>query len=165
MNFPPPLDRLKIIFRALLIAEIILSVILIPMSFGYGMMLEDPNQEVATVQPTAAEIMGAVVIGGLVLVVILAFLAALIVAWVGLFLYRPWARWLYVGVHTSGILFSIAFGVFDFSYQWGLIHSIETVSFFLAGCNVSLLFFSELSQAFDTSATETPVVASMADQT
>jgi hypothetical protein len=112
--------------------------------------------------------MGAVVIGGLVLVFILTFLAVSIAAWVGLFFYRPWARWLYVGVQASGILLSIVFGIFDFSYQWGLINAIDTVSCFLAGCNVSLLFFSELSQAFDASAAlakETPVVAAMADQT
>jgi hypothetical protein len=156
MSFPPSLDRLKFIFRGLLIAEISMFFMLMAMTFGYGFVSEGTPPAEA-IEPTEAEIAGMVVALAFGLLVIVVFLAALITAWIGLFQYRPWARWLYLGVYVTGCLISLLVGLFDFSFQWGLINAVDATVSGIVGCNVSLLLFSELSSAFDASAQEPPI--------
>ena len=80
-------------FRGFLIADIIFSVLLI-------IGTESPSEPEPVSDPDALLVLLALVV-----------LVALIASWIGLFLYKHWARQIYLVLSVLGILFTLSEGI------------------------------------------------------
>ncbi len=75
-------------------------------------------------------------------------IAANIVAWVGLFRYRVWARWLYLGVHLSMRAIALPFAILDHSPTWSLISLVENFGSLIQGAIMAIVFLSPIANRF-----------------
>lgn len=163
INLPPSPEQLKSLLRGLLIGEICLAVIIIMAYAGFGFYIGfnaayEPQLSTEQEGLTASE----TVVLGFSFLGLVVGLPSLVVAYVGLFRSRNWARWLYLGCMALAYVGMLPISLFQYSYahDWGLLHALNGVAAVITGCNLSLLFFSELARTFST-----PIVSSSAQDT
>lgn len=145
-NLPPSLGQLRALFLRLLDAEVCLAIVTV-----FAVMVLDSISRRSESLLNELSPSESVVLVGYVLFAVLTSLV-LIVAWIGLFLRSNWARWLYLGVHMLrhvGIIPIVMFT--ELTYLGGLPTYLLLLSSLLVGCNLSLLFFSELATIFNGS--------------
>ncbi len=143
---PPPAERLRSVFRSFLIAEICIFVLFVPVSVMEVLVLES---SLKGVPQTGTFPVAETVVAGFACLLFVILIPAIIVAWVGLFQTRSWARWLYFRVHAVGYSVMIASSLFNWSYQWGFTNSLGSVGSVITGCILSLLFYSDLARDFE----------------
>ena len=80
--------------------------------------------------------------------VFLILIPAQIVAWVGMFRSRSWARWLYLALVIVTNCIVILLSISDFSMQWGLVTSVEDLGSYCAGAILALAFLSPMAKLF-----------------
>ena len=154
IQLPPSKSLQRSIFSSLLIADILLCFLALPIGFWQGSIysswLAESGLEVET---TDIEML----VGALWIMLLVVMLPATIVAWVGLFQYRNWARWLYLLLMLAGNLLAIPLGCFDYSFQWGVLTAIVDLMGPVEGALVAIVFFSPLAAEFSTDNTDCDV--------
>ncbi len=83
------------------------------------------------------------------LVVLVVFIVALVVAWVGLWLLKRWARTLYATLVVISLVLTLFLGPVVTSALAAALYSISSLA---AGVMLGLLWFSELRGKFETPA-------------
>ena len=73
---------------------------------------------------------------------------AQIIAWVGLFQLKNWARWLHLALFGIGVCISILTGIADFSMKWSLVYAVSDLAYFSTGAILALAFLSPLEKQF-----------------
>ena len=146
-KLPPSNSFLRSLFQSLLIADISLTPLALPIAFWQNSLSESwLDQAGLEMEMTGVEMFIAA-LGIMLLVVIL---PSVIVAWVGMFRYRNWARWLYLFLIVAGYLLAIPMACFDYSLQWGLLTAIEDLVSPVQGALVAIAFLSPLASDFST---------------
>lgn len=145
MKLPPNETTLVTILRGLLIAEIVITVLAIPLLLFSGAIVESVLQDAGFNSEASDAEMVVVAFSCMFFVVIV---PALIVSWIGLFNFWNWARWLYLGANVVGSLLAIPISVFDFSFQWGLPTAILDLAAPISGAIVAIVFLSPVAHRF-----------------
>ena len=162
-QFQPDGRMLHQYFSGLLIAQIILSFVLVPVIiFGQTMLdnsmdasaeasAETTNSEMmdasaeASAETTNSEMMIAV----FYLVFLLVLIPATIASWIGLFLYKNWGRWLYFAMTVFSTLLNLSISIFDFSATWGFVSSLLEIDCMLTGAILVMIFLTQLANRFN----------------
>jgi len=145
LDFPPSEKSLHQIFIALLITEIAFFVLTVPLSFFGGMMAEAAIEEaVGPTEMTGPEVAVTVLASMIALVGI----PSLIASWVGLFLYKSWARWLYAATGlVLGIIY-VPISFMDFTLTWGLPSALNDLASVVSGAILATIFLTPLAHRF-----------------
>lgn len=117
MSLPPSETDLVKIFRGLIVADIVIAVVSMPLAMVSGVLAEAALREAGiSEQASSAD----AVVAAFSCMILVVAIPAQIVSWIGLFNFRSWARWLYLGTVVATLLMAIPIGYLDFSYSWGL---------------------------------------------
>lgn len=146
-QFQPDGRMLHQYFSGLLIAQIVLSFVLVPVIIFGQIMLDnsmDASAE-ASAEITNSEMMIAV----FYLVFLLVLIPATIASWIGLFLYKNWGRWLYFAMTVFSTLLSLSISIFDFSANWGFVSSLIEIDCLLTGAILVMIFLTQLANRFN----------------
>jgi hypothetical protein len=149
MKSTPSETAMVYILRGLLIAEIVMTILAVPLSLFSSMIAESAFQEARLTQETSDATVAVVGYIHLLFFFAIAILPALIVSWIGLFNFWSWSRWLYLLTNVAAYLLAIPLGFFDFSFQWGLPSAILDLAQPLTGAIAAIVFFSPISVRFD----------------
>jgi cell division protein FtsW (lipid II flippase) len=143
MQLPPDETSLLRIFRGLLVADVVLTLLTLLLSLIGGAMVEESYASTDSQNPQETVFLLAFV--GLLMLMVL---AVLIVSWIGLFLYQNWARWLYLGLNLGLSLIFLPFAALDLSPQWGLATSVGTLGSLCTGAVLTLLFLTPVARRY-----------------
>lgn len=158
------ISQLITAMQVLLVAEIALTVIDVGIEIAEESvvaairpdLVANQQQQGAGAAPFAAEAEASeieIVVGLVLIVLFLGLLALLISSWVGLFLLRPWAPWLYLSMTVVGSVLGLLGGLFDVAPHWGLSSWIGGVGGQVSGALLALIFLTPLAQQFQSSTT------------
>ncbi len=142
---PPAEEIINRVYRRLLIAEICLVVAIIPLTFFSVVIFESVSGDTRT-PPIDNGLIG--FIFGASCIIFMIGIAANIVAWIGLFKYRLWARWLYLGVHISMRVIGLPFQILDTSSSWGLVSFLSDAGSLVTGAILAIMFLSPVANRF-----------------
>ena len=142
MEIPPRDSQLINVFRNLLIAEILLSVVGMLLAIGEGAAIPQPE--------SSAEFS---VLDGLQLgagaIFLFLCLPALIAAWIGLFSFRAWARRLYFILMVIVTCISLPISFFDVSLDWGFTDVLMSISSTISGAIIAIMYLTPIAKLFD----------------
>lgn len=141
MQIPPSKNTIAKIFKSLLIAEIAIAAFILPISIIEASIIEQRGLIIETEDPN-------LFLSGISILLMIVMLAALITSWVGLFRFRRWARWLYLGTLLVANIVFIPFSCFDLSVHWGLSLSVSDISCYITGSILAIIFLSPLADQF-----------------
>ena len=139
---------IETVFQTLLICQIVLLFLtiflLIVDEFLTGQAVKDL---VGEQEMSSAWAIISVVLFAFLLAIIL---PALIASIVGLFFWKPWARWLYCATWLIVTIIMLVYSVFDFQwdFRWGLPDSIRALSDVVDGAILTLLFIPPVATRF-----------------
>ena len=150
---PPPLpppnvlvsENLSRWLRACLIAEIFMALASVPLAVGSEMLVQDKFPDVETgfaIVDGGDTLVGAIVLLGLTLV------PAIIASWIGLFLRKPWAPWLYLGIRVAALILNSLIGLITIELTWGVFHVFSGTQDALSGVVLALIFLTPLRDEF-----------------
>jgi len=151
MNFPPSKTDLATLLRGLLIFEICFGIVVFVMgiietSMGDEFLLEaGVSQELSDLQTLSVAVFG---------VALVVLIPALIASWVGLFQQKNWSRWLYLFVSVASCLLMVFFGFFHWTYRWGVVEALESLTSVVSGLILAICFLSPLASEFNSNAGE-----------
>ena len=146
MTSPISVEKLTTVLRGLLIAEICFSVIGIPLSLYSAIATSAYLENAGIVEPELSD--AGTAVAAFSFLFVLVFVPCLIVSWIGLFNFWGWSRWLYLATNVAGILLTIPFSIFDFSFQWGLPTAILDIGQPITGAIAAIIFLSPLGNRF-----------------
>lgn len=136
------IDTLKSIFRYLLIGEIVLCVLAI-LLWSIGNVI---FQGVYPVVEPAEWVVISIGIFSIFYLVVLLPIA--IFAWIGLFSFKNWARWLHIVLFVVGNLTSLLVTVASYEPSWRVVDLTFSLASTCTGAIIALSFLSPLSQCF-----------------
>ena len=145
MKFPPDKQSLALILRGLLVFEITSRVIVL----GIGIFESIVADQTFTEMGIVPEFSDLEMFSSAVLAVALVILFPMAIAsWIGLYLQKNWARWLYLLSLVLTHLLSIFVGFFTWTYRWGLVEGLESISGTATGLILAICFLSPLATEF-----------------
>jgi hypothetical protein len=161
LNVQPNQKTVSVWFRGLLIAEVSLFMIAVPLSLISAFLFETAQEEIeSSVELPVTHVLFV----GLGCISLLIGLPALIISWVGLFLFKPWARWLYLGVQIGFRLLVLPFSLTDYSPTWGFITALTDFGSLITGSILAIVFLSPLAKEFLNTPASTDPASSGADR-
>lgn len=133
--------------RWLVIIDAVISFLLFPAYMFEGAIIEAlaPRQGVGNIIAPRANVPMLIFLCSILVIL----MALSLVAWVGLYNLKPWSRWLFLGITIAGFALQVIFGLFDFSYRWGLISALDSSSQLLVGAILAMVFVSPLREKFN----------------
>lgn len=146
MTISISVEKLTTVLRGLLIAEICISVMAIPLSLYSDFVVSAIWENAGIAEPELSD--AGTVVAAFSSLFVLVFVPCLIVSWIGLFNFWGWSRWLYLATNVAGILLTIPFSFFDFSFQWGLPTAILDIGQPITGAIAAIIFLSPLGNRF-----------------
>ena len=145
MKFPPDKQSLALILRGLLVFEITSRVIVL----GIGVFESIVADQTFTEMGIVPEFSDLEMFSSAVLAVALVILFPMAIAsWIGLYLQKNWARWLYLLSLVLTHLLSVFVGFFTWTYRWGLVEGLESISGTATGLILAICFLSPLATEF-----------------
>ena len=137
-------------FRNLLIAEISLTALSLVLAIIGAIVV---GQYAPAVETTESSTTFDWISAAFFVFILVVVLPSQVIAWVGLFSLKNWARWLHLGLFVLVNLLYLIVSVSDFSFGWALSGSIESIGYAFSGAVLSLAFLSQLSDQFMSSNT------------
>jgi hypothetical protein len=140
------------IFRFLLVASLCLlfvaAVVLVLDEVLTGQKVIDAVGEEDTTP-------GSIALTGFTILVGVIVFPAYIASVIGLFFWKPWARWLYAGQYVFGLFATTIFSacVFYWDYRWDLPESIMQLSTAVDVAILVMLFVSPITENFASKST------------
>jgi hypothetical protein len=142
---PANSESLRTVFRNLLIAEISFTMLSLVLAIIGAIFVGQYAPAVETTEGSAAFDWISAAFFVFILVVLL---PCQIIAWIGLFGLKNWARWLHLGLFVLVNLLYVMVSVSDFSFSWALSNSVESIGYAFSGAVLSLAFMSQLADQF-----------------
>lgn len=144
MNNSTANDKYHAIFRGALCTEIALVALVTVVSL-IDMTITAEANAAAMEEMTAIEAASALLMVATLLVNVPLYIASLI----GLFQYRWWARWLYVGNLSAGILLSTVASLAMFQFCWVLSTVLSSTASIVTGAIITMMFLTPTSDRFE----------------
>ncbi len=154
MRLTPSEPALTRLFHGLLVAEIVLSGMVVCLTMQFTAQLEaavaaesgvpspsSPAPAVRTSSPLFQVAAVALVFG---------MAGAQLASWTGLCFYRNWARWLALGLLIAERGLQIPFAAYSYGLDWHLLDSLSQLRYECTGALLVTVFFTALSTQFQS---------------
>jgi hypothetical protein len=144
---PSNAKALKTVFRNLLIAEISLTALSLVLAIVGAIVV---GQYAPSVETTEGSTTFDWISAAFFVFILVVLIPCQVIAWVGLFNLKNWARWLHLGLFVLVNLLFLMLSVSDFSFGWALSGYVESIGYAFSGAVLSLAFISQLADQFRT---------------